>query len=338
MRHLNYNHLHYFWVVAEAGSIARAAESLHVTPQTISGQIRTLEARLGSTLFRRDGRKCELTETGQMVHSYVDPMFSLGWELGEVLQKRAPRRPSPLAIGVATGVGTLIASRMLGPALAVTGSARVLCREAPSDSLVSSLLAHDIDLAVTDGALSSAHSARLRSHIVGQCGVTFFCSPPHAERYRARFPASLDGAPFVMPARASTLAKSLTDWFRLQRIAPAVVAEIENPDLASVICETHTTLFALPTTVAREVEKKHRVMAVGEAQGVEQHFYLISAVRPTPHESIPRIIESVRQQFRKPAADCALERVLDSWRVGRERPQLTTAPENGGSHAEECAV
>lgn len=337
MRHLNYNHLHYFWVVAESGSIARAAETLHVTPQTISGQIRTLEARLGAPLFRRDGRKCELTETGHMVHSYVDPMFNLGSELGEVLQKRAPRRPSPLAIGVSTGVGKPIASRMLGAALGLSGGARVLCREAQSESLVSALLAHDIDLAVTDGVLSSAHSARLRSHMIGQCGVTFFCATPHAERFRARFPASLDGAPLVMPARASAFAKSLTDWFRLQRVAPAIVAEVESPDLASALCETQTALVALPTVVAAEIERKYRLTAVGETTGVEQTFYLIAAVRPTPHESIPRIIDSARRLFRVPATDGGLERALDSLRVGRDRPHAVPARE-GGAHAEECAV
>ena len=37
MRHLNYSHLHYFWAVAREGSIAKASQSLHLTPQTISG-------------------------------------------------------------------------------------------------------------------------------------------------------------------------------------------------------------------------------------------------------------------------------------------------------------
>lgn len=33
---LNYKHLHYFWAVAKAGSVTRASELLHLTPQTIS--------------------------------------------------------------------------------------------------------------------------------------------------------------------------------------------------------------------------------------------------------------------------------------------------------------
>ena len=40
---INYKHLHYFWVVAKQGGIARAGEQLHLTPQTISGQVNLLE-------------------------------------------------------------------------------------------------------------------------------------------------------------------------------------------------------------------------------------------------------------------------------------------------------
>jgi LysR family transcriptional activator of nhaA len=39
MPSLNLKHLRYFWAVAANGTMARAAEILHVTPQTISGQL-----------------------------------------------------------------------------------------------------------------------------------------------------------------------------------------------------------------------------------------------------------------------------------------------------------
>jgi len=47
MRHLNYSHLQYFWTVAREGSITRAAKFLHLTPQTISGQLKLLEESMG---------------------------------------------------------------------------------------------------------------------------------------------------------------------------------------------------------------------------------------------------------------------------------------------------
>ena len=59
MRHLNYNHLLYFWTVAREGSIARASEVLFLTPQTISGQLKLLEDATGTDL-RAPGFPAEL--------------------------------------------------------------------------------------------------------------------------------------------------------------------------------------------------------------------------------------------------------------------------------------
>ena len=56
MAALNYKHLYYFWVVAKTGGVTRAAERLHVTAQTISGQIGVFENVLGFALFERAGR------------------------------------------------------------------------------------------------------------------------------------------------------------------------------------------------------------------------------------------------------------------------------------------
>ena len=70
MRHLNYKHLYYFWVVARDGGIANASRSLFLTPQTISGQLAALEEQLGEKLFARRGRRLELTETGRLIYPY----------------------------------------------------------------------------------------------------------------------------------------------------------------------------------------------------------------------------------------------------------------------------
>ena len=59
---LNLKHLRYFWAVASHGSIARAAETLYLTPQTISGQLRELEEQLEAKLFQRDGRLAFLVD------------------------------------------------------------------------------------------------------------------------------------------------------------------------------------------------------------------------------------------------------------------------------------
>ena len=53
-----------FVAVADAGSITRAAEALHLTQPTISKRIAQLESGLGKPLFNRLGRELPLAEAG----------------------------------------------------------------------------------------------------------------------------------------------------------------------------------------------------------------------------------------------------------------------------------
>src|SRR5215471_18987421 len=97
---LNYKHLHYFWVVAKAGGVARAAERLHLTPQSISGQLKLLEESLGGELFRRVGRRLELTDAGRVALAYAEEIFPRGDKLQAVLthQRGVPKL---LRVGIA---------------------------------------------------------------------------------------------------------------------------------------------------------------------------------------------------------------------------------------------
>jgi LysR family transcriptional regulator, glycine cleavage system transcriptional activator len=58
------NALRVFEAVATRLSFAEAAEALHVTPAAVSQQVKSLEDYLQTPLFRRDGRKVQLTPEG----------------------------------------------------------------------------------------------------------------------------------------------------------------------------------------------------------------------------------------------------------------------------------
>jgi LysR family transcriptional activator of nhaA len=59
MTPLNYNHLYYFFIVAREGSIAKAIASLHLTSQTISGQVTKFKAQIGrKRTFELRGGQC----------------------------------------------------------------------------------------------------------------------------------------------------------------------------------------------------------------------------------------------------------------------------------------
>jgi LysR family glycine cleavage system transcriptional activator len=61
------NALRVFEAVASRLSFADAAEALHVTPAAVSQQVKSLEDYLQVQLFKRAGRRIELTAEGQQL-------------------------------------------------------------------------------------------------------------------------------------------------------------------------------------------------------------------------------------------------------------------------------
>src|SRR3954462_14035240 len=99
MKWLNYNHLHYFWVVAREGGVVRASEELLVSQPTISNQLKELEASLGHRLFDRGGRGLRLTDAGRVAFNYANEIFSLGQEMLNALEHQPAGRVMRLAAG-----------------------------------------------------------------------------------------------------------------------------------------------------------------------------------------------------------------------------------------------
>jgi DNA-binding transcriptional LysR family regulator len=60
-----------FHAAARAGSIARAAQELGVTPSAISQQVHSLESYLGTALLIKDGRNVKLTEAGERFYDMI---------------------------------------------------------------------------------------------------------------------------------------------------------------------------------------------------------------------------------------------------------------------------
>ena len=294
---MNYNHLHYFYVVAREGSIARAAQRLHVTPQTISGQLRALEQHMGVPLFHKAGRNITLTETGRVVMSYAEPMFQLGAELGNVVREGIQRRLSQLQVGIAMVVPKLIAYRILAPAREREASMQIICHEAPLETLLADLAVHKLDLVLTDSPMTPRHHVRAYNHLLGESGLTFFMGRTAAARHARTFPRSLDGAPFLFPNTSSALREALEAWFEQNGVRPRMVAEFEDAGLMSAFGEAGDGIFALPSTIDEDVTRAYRVVPIGRTSDIKQRFYAISTERRLKHPSVVAITDAARTRL-----------------------------------------
>jgi len=294
---LNYHHLRYFWAVARAGNLTRAAAELHLTPQTVSTQIKDLEQALGQSLFSRSGRRLVLTDVGQVAFRYADEVFSIGKELVEVLAGKPAGRAQRLVVGVADMIPKIVAHRLIEPATRLDEPVRVVCRETGLETLLAELAVHHVDVVLSDGPIPPSIKIRAFNHQLGECGVTFMATSALASEFRRRFPRSLDRAPVLLPTENTALRGQLEQWFQAQEIRPNIVGEFEDSALLKTFGEAGAGLFPIPSVVESEVCRQYRVKAVGRATGVVERFYAISVERKVKHPAIAAICTAARTQL-----------------------------------------
>ncbi len=91
-----------FLKVAELGSIARAAEQLHLAQPSVSIQVRKLSEAIGLPLYEVIGKQLQLTEAGRAVVDSGHAIFSTIADLDEHLNELKGLKSGTLSIGVVT--------------------------------------------------------------------------------------------------------------------------------------------------------------------------------------------------------------------------------------------
>jgi LysR family transcriptional activator of nhaA len=97
---MNYNHLHYFYMVVRHGSISAASRDLHISQPSLSSQIKTFEESLGVVLFDRRGNRLELTPAGKTIYADAAQMFELSASITEFINK-STHQNLPIRLGIA---------------------------------------------------------------------------------------------------------------------------------------------------------------------------------------------------------------------------------------------
>ena len=298
MAAMNFKHLHYFWRVAKAGGIARASEQMHLTPQTISGQIGLLEEDLGAPLFAKRGRNIELTDAGRLAFGYAQDIFALGSELEESFRNYAAGdRPVEFRVGVADAVPKTITYRLLEPATRLPTPVRIVCREWKLDSLLAELAAHRLDLVVAGSPIPPTVSVRAYNHRLGESGVSFFASPLLLRSLKGKFPACLAGAPMLVPGADAAVRARLDQWCAAKSLRPRVVGEFDDSALMKVFGQSGAGVFIGPSVLEAEIERQYGVKTLGRTPEIIEEFFAISVERRVTHPCIVAITEAARDRL-----------------------------------------
>ncbi|MBY6018890.1 transcriptional activator NhaR [Ferrimonas balearica] len=291
MAHLNYNHLYYFWMVRKKGSVAKAADALFLTPQTVTGQIRQLERRLGGKLFKRQGRALVASELGEVVFRYADKMYSLSYEMLDLLNYT---KDSAILfeVGISDALSKSVASRLLLSVMPDGDNLHLNCYESTDENLVDRLSQHKLDVVLSGSDAESLKLPEILSKKLGQCGISFISKAP----LEGDFPVNLSKAKLLIPHRKTALGQQMLRWFDEIGLEPRITGEFDDSAMMKAFGHYTDSVFVIPS-LYRDEMLAQGFHLIGETEEVQEEYYVMFAERMIQHPAVRSLLETDFGEF-----------------------------------------
>jgi LysR family transcriptional activator of nhaA len=191
-----------------------------------------------------------------------------------------------LRVGVRDVMSKLVAFQLLQPALSIDPPLRLVCREGNMADLIADLAIHKLDIVLSDTALDPLFRIDAHSYKLGSSEVSIVGQTDLANKYRSNFPASLDGAPFLLPTQETVLRRQLDRWFSEQNVTPRITGEFADSAMLKIAGRSGMGLFATPTIVEEDVRKLYNLAKVGNIPSMQEQFFAVTVERRIKHPGV----------------------------------------------------
>jgi LysR family transcriptional regulator, transcriptional activator of nhaA len=288
---INYHHLFYFKTIAEEGTVSRAAEKLRLGQPTLSAQLKQFEDSLGVQLFERQHRKLVLTEQGKVALDYSKNIFRMGSEMYEVLHDRLKPLVPTLHLGALDSVPKQIVLQLVKHAFRIS-PCQITLSEGKLDELLRELVAHRMDLMVTNFLPSGIDGKGLYPKSITKRNVAFYGAPKF-KSFRKGFPKSISGQPMILPTYDSRLRQDLDHWAKLNKVELNMITESQDISVKKLMAVDGLGLIPTATHTVTGQVLRGELVEIGQLQGVSEELFLITAQRKIEN----RIAAKLRDSF-----------------------------------------
>ena len=223
---VTFRQLRVFAEVAKLGSMVRAAESLHLTPQAISMQIREVELQVGLPLFDRIGRNVTLSTVGEYFVVHARRLLADLQEADNAMARFKRLEHGLLTIGIVSTAKYFVPALLAAFHREHAGVDVRLRVHENREALVKAMETGEIDLSVMGrpprelGARAEAFAAH---------PMVFVCAPGHPLIDSGSHPASvLEGLPFIVREQGSGTRAAMAAFLADRRVEPHITMEIAS--------------------------------------------------------------------------------------------------------------
>lgn len=208
---LKLRHLVLATTIADEGSLARAAEHLHITQPVVTRGLQDLEGILGVQLFDRSSQGVTLTVYGQVFIEHARGVLAQIRQAGRTIADLASADAGTVTVGTHLAGSNVLLPRAIAALKATRPGITVMVREATPDVLQHDLLVGDIDLTVGRLTPVDARIEQIRLYVEP---IVVVVRDEHPV-LRGAVPtlAELTAYPWIVPVAGTALRRELEALF-----------------------------------------------------------------------------------------------------------------------------
>jgi DNA-binding transcriptional LysR family regulator len=219
-------HLRNFLVIAQTGSLTRAATRANLTQPALSGQVRRLEEQVGAPLVQRHGRGLRLTPAGEILRDHAMQALAALDAAREAVGSLGSLTSGTLAIGGGATATAYLLPGILQRFHADHPGVRFSIREAPSRTIAEAVVAGELDAGVVTLPVPEARLT-ITPWLVDE--LVLLVPPQHPLRRKRAFQwKDLHQQPLIAFEPRSAVRELLDRALTEHDVVPAVVMEVRS--------------------------------------------------------------------------------------------------------------
>ena len=204
-------------------------------------------------------------------------------------------RRSPIHIGVLEGVPKRLIQLLIHD-VQKESYCKVIVRQGEGDLIFRELLAHRVDLVLSDyqpsvGVADHFHTKFLGKNPVSIYGVKKF------SLLKKNFPQSVKGQPFILPTFHTKLRHDVDHYFRINKITVDAVIETPDTSVQKILALEGMALIPLPDCAAHSLVQEGQLKKIGNLPEVFQDFFLIHSPRKIHNPTVLHLAENFKITF-----------------------------------------
>jgi len=280
---INLNHLRYFYEVAKAGNMRRAATRIGISQPALSKQIQALEESVGLQLFYRTPQGLRPTADGDLTASYCERLFGHLRDLEAAFAQRRQGSAGRLTIGAVHSIATHLLPDYLRRFRETNKEVRLRITPARSRGVLKALTEHRIDIGLIAEAPPSVGFV-WRAFMLTPLVVVTAPDHPFAALTQDGTPmpiAQLNGADMIAFDPPAATRRVVNGYLARRSIVPRVTADCPSIESINELVVKGLGFAILPSHTVETDVANGRLKIIPVANwSLERKLYLVHLAGP----------------------------------------------------------